>query len=143
MTENANAKNPSVSADANPVTLADFVRSIVAVGGREWKTDSGKHRVYFNDLEAWYGLDLEFYKSGNIHGAMLDGRGISNTSARKIRGLIPEKLYFDLTDEKWHWYGGDRSHALKIIDRIKKAATTGQVPELVIEARPGKYGEGA
>lgn len=70
--------------------------------GSEWQKND-KHRIYFNDLEAWMGLDCSYYNSGNISGATLDGERISNSEARRIKGRICcSKIFWDFSDQKFH-----------------------------------------
>jgi hypothetical protein len=66
-----------------------------SIGGRYW--EGGQHRrVYFNDLDELYGLECEYYNSGNISSARLHGESISNSKARKIAGRLSAGMYYDL-----------------------------------------------
>lgn len=78
----------------------DMVQKLIAVGGNEW-TKADKHRIYFNDLPQWYGLECRYYNSGNIMSARLDGSEISNSDARRIMANMPEKLWYDVTTAKF------------------------------------------
>lgn len=70
--------------------------------GGEWEK-YGKHRIYFNDLPALYGLELWHYNSGNISGAQLDGEHLSNNKAKKICGrLAGIKMFYDFADGEIH-----------------------------------------
>lgn len=86
--------------------------------GSEWQKNE-MHRIYFNDLDVWYGLDCSYYNSGNICGATLDGEKISNTSARKIQGRLSGKLFFDLADNKFHGKGIEQNDFNVIVAAIK------------------------
>jgi len=80
----------------------ETIKRLVEIGGSEWQKN-GKHRVYFNDLTEFYGLKLEFYNSGNISSATLDGEHISNTSAKTIYSrLLAGSVYYDVADGKYH-----------------------------------------
>jgi len=76
------------------------------VGGNYWESpDGSKKRVYFNtdSLMQFIGLECEFYGTGNISSATLNGEHISNSQARKLLSDIStSKHYFDLTDNTWH-----------------------------------------
>jgi hypothetical protein len=106
------------------MTPNEIVRKLVEIGGKEWKTSDGRHRVYFNDLPVWYGLELAHYRSGNISHATEDGERISNTQARKLMARMPEKLYYDVTDGKFHWIGRDETDGIArtIIGAIRAKA---------------------
>lgn len=80
---------------------------IIAIGGSEWRKDD-KHRVYLNDWAEWVGLDVGYYKSGNISGATLRDERISNAEAGRLLDAV-YKVYFDAADGKVHiqWGQGD------------------------------------
>ncbi len=81
------------------------VQQLTAIGGREWQMGD-RHRVYFNNLVRWYGLEIDHYKSGNISYATLGGEHISNTKARALAiHLYQAKLWYDLADGKFHGQG--------------------------------------
>ncbi len=70
--------------------------------GKEWKKGDS-HRIYFNNLEKYFGLELIYYKSGNICGAKLDGEEISNSRAGEIRFCLREgKVWYDLKENKFY-----------------------------------------
>jgi hypothetical protein len=78
------------------------LESLLAIGGKEWQSGD-KHRVYFNDLAKRYGLDLNFYGTGNISSASLDGEKISNSKAKKIDSYLRfAKLWYDFSDNEFH-----------------------------------------
>lgn len=71
--------------------------------GSEWQKGD-RHRIYFNDLATLAGLDIDRYGTGNISGATLDGRTISNSEAKRIVSrLLDTKVWFDVADGKFHW----------------------------------------
>lgn len=82
-----------------PKPVVYSVETMKAIGGNEW-IRGDKHRVYLNDwLEFAEGIDIDFYKSGGVWGAAIDGQGIANGRARQILGAV-HKVYFDATDGK-------------------------------------------
>ena len=90
------------------------VEQLVAAGGREW-TGGGNHRVYFNDLAPLYGLEVSHYGTGNVRGAKLDGREISNTKAKQIlAGLAPAKFWFDVAAGEFRSTGLSETTIAKI-----------------------------
>jgi hypothetical protein len=85
------------------LTTAQFIAQLREIGGCPWKAADGTQRVYFNDLPDLFGLELVYYKSGNIKSAKLDGDRISNTTARRICGdLATLKLWVDPADGTTH-----------------------------------------
>jgi hypothetical protein len=81
--------------------------TITAVGGRRWTNPrTGQDRFYFNDWAEFAGLDVDYYKSGNVCGATLGGRGIANGRVAGILGKIA-KVWFDTTDNSLHVTGWD------------------------------------
>lgn len=76
--------------------------SIVHQGGREWQK-GGHHRVYLGTelgMKA-IGMEAGFYGSGNVSWARLNGRKISNNSAREyLNGL--DRTYYDVKTNTFH-----------------------------------------
>lgn len=94
------------------------------IGGSEWKKD-GKHRVYFNDLGKWYGIETERYNTGNICGATFRGKRMSNSQAKKeLSKLMDCKVWYDATDGKFYRKGPEYiiENLRYIISQIKAAA---------------------
>lgn len=54
-------------------------------------------RIYFNATDL--GMEVSYYRSGNISSAAIDGESVSNCEARRI---MCSKAYFDLTDNTLH-----------------------------------------
>ena len=54
-------------------------------------------RIYFNATDL--GMEVEYYRSGNVSSAAIDGERVSNCEARRI---MSSKAYFDLTDNTLH-----------------------------------------
>lgn len=68
--------------------------------GNEWQKGD-KHRIYFNNLSEIYGLNCEYYNSGNICGADLNGERISNSKAKQLIGkLLSCKVWYDVNEGK-------------------------------------------
>ncbi|MGW4802977.1 hypothetical protein [Kitasatospora sp. NPDC004272] len=74
------------------------VDMMVALGGRRWQK-AGHDRVYLNDWAPFAGLNVSHYGTGNVSSVSLDGRGIANSRASRLLGLI-EKVWFDAADGK-------------------------------------------
>ena len=76
------------------------VETLVAAGGSYWQSADGEHRrVYFNDVLGLFGVQAQFYGSGNVQSAQLDGETISNSEFKKISAdLAGAKIWVDLTD---------------------------------------------
>lgn len=73
------------------------VNALKAIGGKEWEKGT-MHRMYFNNLAELSGLECEFYGTGNVASATLDGEHISNGSASKMLGRLGfGKFWIDLT----------------------------------------------
>jgi hypothetical protein len=78
----------------------DIIEALTKKFGRWTKKGSnGKvyDRIYFNGTDL--GMEVSYYRSGNISSAAVDGESISNCEARRIMG---SKAYFDLTDNTLH-----------------------------------------
>ncbi|MFZ5815325.1 MAG: hypothetical protein ACOY93_08470 [Bacillota bacterium] len=72
-----------------------FEARLIAAGGARWQKN-GMDRIYINDLARWFGLEVDYYKSGNICSAKLDGERISNNQAGKILSrLAMARVYYD------------------------------------------------
>lgn len=70
--------------------------------GNEWQAGD-KHRIYINDLMDLYGLKVEYYNSGNISAAWLDGEKISNSQARTMIDKIASiTIWYDFVDNDLH-----------------------------------------
>ena len=78
-------------------------KQLIEMGGNHWQ-QHGHNRIYISDdmKMAAIGLEISFYKTGNIAGAYLDGKKISNTQARKIyNNLIDSKVFWDIANDQW------------------------------------------
>ena len=74
----------------------NIIQEIVKMGAKEWENEKF-HRFYFNNLAELYGLECEFYNTGNVQSAYLDGDLISNSSAKKIlMHLAGTKVWYDV-----------------------------------------------
>lgn len=78
----------------------DIIEALTKKFGRWTKQGfNGKvfDRIYFNATDL--GMEIEYYRTGNISRAEIDGERISNCEARRI---LASKAYFDLTDNTLH-----------------------------------------
>jgi len=107
---------PVQKSEPNPV------EQLERAGGSEWESSDGsKHRVYFNDLQGLYGLETARYKTGNVSGATVDGKPVSNSQARKIEsGLYGGKVWYNVDTGKYEHSGLSGSAATKIIGEIQR-----------------------
>lgn len=97
------------------------VEQLVELGGSEWQK-SGKHRVYFNDLARWFGLDVAYYNTGNVMNATLNGEPISNSRAREILNTLRQaRVWFDVTTGTFQSSGLTEAQAQTIIAAIEAA----------------------
>lgn len=102
--------------------MAITIETLKKIGGKEWQKGD-HHRIYFNNLTGWYGLETTHYNTGNISSATLDGERISNGRARKIEGRLSYgKLYYNVKDGKFYYNGLDRDDFDTLIARIKARA---------------------
>lgn len=72
--------------------------------GKVWEKN-GMKRIYINEqiITQAIGLELSFYKSGNISNSTLNGETISHSRARDILFDIKDgKFWFDLSDNQLH-----------------------------------------
>ena len=101
---NSAANTASETAALDPNTLASY---LVKMGGREW-IKAGKHRIYIAVDMACKAINLrcQFYGSGNVSSATLDGDKISNCSARDMRQTL-SGMYYDVQIGKFvgSYYG--------------------------------------
>lgn len=68
-------------------------------GANRW-TKYGKDRVYLSRIgDALMGLELDFYKSGNVCGAWLNNEKISNRESFRV-GEAYSRAYIDLASGK-------------------------------------------
>lgn len=96
-------------------------------GFTRW-TKGGKDRLYFNIADNGT-LDIDRYKSGNIHHAYLDGEKISNSRANRI---LETRAYLDLKTGETVIVSGDEhdlvadifEKALKEVEEVEKPKTS-------------------
>ena len=84
--------------------------------GNVWEK-YGKRRVYFDREESKKacGLVVEYYKSGNVSYASLNGEKISNSKGGDW-AYSATGVYYDLDTEKWYARG---KYAQEAIEAIK------------------------
>jgi hypothetical protein len=83
----------------------------------EWTSRTGQVRRYINNWPAIVGLDVGYYKTGNIQSASLNGERISNAEAGR---LLSAKVWIDAADEIHVDYNRSRTSD----DDIKAAVRT-------------------
>ena len=93
---------------------------LVAVGGSLWEKH-GRSRVYFNRLAELYGLDVSFYRTGNVSAATLDDHLISNSEARRILArLAAARFWYDNQEGRfdgWPLKQHDREWLVRAVER--------------------------
>lgn len=105
-------------AKKSPKPIIYSIETMTAIGGSEWTSrDGSKHRVYINDWHALAGLDVSYYKTGNVNGATLGGRAIANGRVAGIANAIA-KVYYDTTDGALHvtHYGNAEAVPVRYLD---------------------------
>lgn len=80
--------------------MTNTEKKLVDMGLRVWAR-GGMRRIYINpwDFGKVFGLDLSFYKTGNIRSAFLNGEKISNSRADKLLGN--DAPYYNCNTGKW------------------------------------------
>jgi hypothetical protein len=66
------------------MTTTYTAAQIIAIGGSDWTGRAGQRRVYLNEWPEMVGLDVGFYRTGNVSGASLNGEKISNGKASRL-----------------------------------------------------------
>jgi len=106
------------------------VEQLTRLGGRLWE-QGGRRRVYFNALRERIGLDLDYYYSGNICHASLNGETISNSQARSLVSALDDmKIWYDLADGEFHYKTYSRSDLAEQIIAGLRAALQSLTDEL-------------
>ena len=80
--------------------METIIEKLEELGLKHW-TKGDNDRIYVNyahHFEEIFGLKLEFYKTGNIKSAYLNGEKISNSEAKKY---FSSKPYYDCKACKW------------------------------------------
>ena len=86
----------------------EMVGELEKMGFKRWQK-GGHDRLYVNaDV---LGLEVDYYKSGNVHSATFDGYSISNAEARR---MMYSKTYIDLIARRI--YSDNASLAYKVCD---------------------------
>lgn len=82
-------------------------QKLIELGGSLWSVP-GKRRVYINNVAKWIGVELNYYKTGNISSAKYHGETVSNGFASKHFGQLQfAKLWFDCGTGVYHSTGID------------------------------------
>jgi len=112
-----------------------MIEKLEAKGFKRW-TKGTMDRLYVNADKI--GLDVDYYKTGNVSSAWLNGEKISNSEARAIMG---GKYYVDVTtgevNVKVCGYHGDEVRELieKIVVEAAAEAETEEKPEEAEEVK--------
>jgi hypothetical protein len=104
-------------------TAALQKNDLMAIGGALWERDE-MQRVYFNDLDGLYGLEVTTYNSGHVRSATLDGQPISNTQAREIIADLAGTLWYDLAIGRFMSRGIEAGYVDEIVAEIKRRLST-------------------
>lgn len=92
------------------------IEALEQKGFKRWQKN-GMDRMYINATRL--GLELDFYKTGNISCAFLDGSRISNCQARRLREV---KTYIDVETGIVHSGNDDLlKNAQKLLDEVLAA----------------------
>lgn len=87
------------------------IAKLEAAGGKRWQK-YGKDRIYFNATSC--GLELQYYKSGNISGSILNGEVISHANGALLKET---KFFVEVSDGSIHHDCYNRNKA-EFIDQI-------------------------
>jgi len=101
------------------------IEELKAAGGEEWQKDD-KHIVVFNiqALSRLINLDVDRSNAGRITGGRLNGRTLSNITARKIyASLLAGKFFYDMKDKRFHYDPMMEDYA-KIAIRVLRGKST-------------------
>ena len=75
------------------------LETLLAMGASRW-TKYGRDRLYLrNCYKDLLKMKISYYNSGNISGASLDGEGISNSEANRIKDMA-YGCYIDLMKDE-------------------------------------------
>ena len=103
------------------------VHTAKQIGGKVWQYEQ-RHRVYFSNLDSWYGFELTHYKTKELQTASLDGELISNCKAKQVLATLAKiKIWLDVpTGKLWVDFRYDSVEsemaASKTLTAIKAAA---------------------
>jgi hypothetical protein len=101
-----------------------IINRLINLGGKEWQKNN-YHRVYFNNIENLLSLidfKVEYYNTGNILSARLQGEKISNSRANELINKIEKaKIFYDVIQYEFN-YNKNYSHYFinEIIEKLKE-----------------------
>jgi hypothetical protein len=78
----------------NTESITPMMARAIEIGGKLWTGRAGVTRVYINHWTEIGGMEVNYYKTGSIAGASINGKGISNRAAAE---LLAAKVYVDET----------------------------------------------
>lgn len=90
-----------------------MIKKLESKGFKRWT--KGEHDRLYANAES-FGLEVDYYKSGNISYATLNGEKISNTSAYGIKRKT--SIYIDVNDGKLYT---SRTANEEIVENVKAA----------------------
>ena len=64
--------------------------------GKAWKANNGTIRYYVNDWQDMIGLEVRYYKTGNVSGVSFQNYGMSNSHYNKY--IAGTKVWIDEAD---------------------------------------------
>ena len=76
--------------------MSKIANKLVAMGGTAWESN-GKSRVYLNNWLELAGVSVTRYGTGNVSGASLDGKKISNAKASELGNV---KVFWDCNSDE-------------------------------------------
>lgn len=86
--------------------------------GKKWSKSNGEVRYYVNDWKALIGLEVTYYKTGNVASVYLGDTEWSNNFYKKYVG--PSKVWISETGEVHVDYCGDAEVKELIIQAVEK-----------------------
>jgi len=88
--------------------------------GCEWQKND-MHRIYFNNIAELLGMEIEWYKTGTIRNAKINGETISNTKANSIRKFA--KVWYDVKTGTFECKDIEKKYFDMIVEELERQAT--------------------
>lgn len=85
---------------------------------------TGEVRHYVANVYTLIGLDTWKYNTGNVKGAQLDGKDISNGKARELMNMIDAMKIWRDARGVYHWWDCPSSRVMspdEVMERIRRA----------------------
>ena len=110
------------------------IEKLEAAGAKRW-SKYGKDRLYIDAKTL--GLELSYYKTGNVSSAKWQGESVSNADGRRLGS---SKVYVDVADGSLHvstdYWSSDDDALDKVAKRFVEAALADDDEEEAEEASP-------